>query len=453
MGSRKKSKFQRAALASGLVSNEELGEALSALCLDDRAPDTAGTPDDAALAAKLVEMGKLNRWQATHLAAGRSKFTLKDYRILDSIGRGGMAEVYKAEHGIMRRVVALKVLPRAKSTPGAIASFAREIQAQAQLDHENLVRAFDAGHDGNVHFLVTEFVPGTDLRRHIKKHRRLTQRASAAIICQAAKGLEHAHSRGLIHRDVKPGNLLITPDGHVKVSDLGLAGYLKTEDEDVRDIHDGKIVGTADYLAPEQITAPDTLSATSDIYSLGCTLYYAVTGKVPFPGGTARDKAKAHCKQQPITPRRYNPELTDEFIEVIYQMMVKDPKERIATAADVINRLRPFAGDNWLESAKEVGAFASTSGVRRRAVGDPNSLQETRPVLEGEDLEFADDESPSQMSQTTDPAATGEEDTLWMSQIRPRLVESGFSLSMLALIAIGLGTVIAVLWAVVGSKL
>src|SRR5690606_36084134 len=185
-----------------------------------------------------------------------------------------------------------------------------EIRAQARLHHENLVQAFDAGHDGNVYFLVTEFVPGTDMRKLVRQHGPLEMAAAATIISQAAAGLAHAHSMGLIHRDVKPGNLLVTPSGMTKVSDLGLAGWLYETDADPRA---GKIVGTADYLSPEQIVSPKDVTPTSDIYSLGCSLYYAVTGKVPFPGGTSREKAKRHLEDTPIHPRRLNPSLSDEF--------------------------------------------------------------------------------------------------------------------------------------------
>ncbi len=164
-----------------------------------------------------------------------------------------MGQVFAAVHQIMHRQVAIKVLPRGKSTPEAIASFTREIQTQAKLDHRNLVRAYDAGHDGNVYFLVTEYVPGTDLRRLVRSQGRLTMAQSAAVISQAALGLGYAHEQGLVHRDVKPGNLLVTPDGLVKVSDLGLAGFLHEGADDPRA---GKIVGTADYLAPEMITDP-----------------------------------------------------------------------------------------------------------------------------------------------------------------------------------------------------
>ena len=173
------------------------------------------------------------------------------------------------------------------------------------------------------YFLVTEYVPGTDLRKYVRQHGPLDMRAAATIISQAAKGLGHAHEQGLIHRDVKPGNLLVTPEGKTKVSDLGL-GRL---DERCRQRSAaGKIVGTADYLSPEQILTPRQVTPTSDIYSLGCTLYYAVTGKVPFPGGTTRDKARRHLEDMPLHPRRLNPELTDKFVDVIAEMMEKKPR-------------------------------------------------------------------------------------------------------------------------------
>ena len=202
-------------------------------------------------------MGRLNRWQAEQLRAGRTKFNLGPYQIIDSIGQGGMGQVFKAEHTVMGRVVAVKVLPRSRSTPEAIQNFSREIRAQAQLDHENLVRAYDAGHDGNVHFLVTEYVPGTDLRRLIRGQGLLPMNTAASIITQAARGLEHAHNRGLIHRDVKPGNLLVTPEGRCKVSDLGLAGYF--QDSDQADVYGGKVVGTADYWCPSKSPRPTSL--------------------------------------------------------------------------------------------------------------------------------------------------------------------------------------------------
>ena len=287
-----KNVLQQAALATSLLTQEELDEAISLL-----AQEGVADPSDEQLATKLVAMGRLNRWQAEQLRLGHRKFNLGDYHLIDSIGQGGMGQVFKAEHAMMGRIVAVKVLPRSKSTPEAVASFFREMRSEAQLDHQNLVRAYHAGHDGNVYFLVTEYVPGTDLRRLIRRRSKLSMGTASVIIAQAAKGLAHAHSRGLIHRDVKPGNILVTPDGLTKVSDLGLADYFS--DEVPADAKGGKIVGTADYLSPEQITMPDRLTGASDVYSLGCTLYYAVTGKVPFPGGSTQTRRgpTASCRR------------------------------------------------------------------------------------------------------------------------------------------------------------
>jgi serine/threonine protein kinase len=242
---------------------------------------------------------------------------------------------------MLGRESAIKVLPLHKSTQESTDNFRREIRAQAKLDHPNLVRAFDAGEDGNVHYLVVEYVPGTDLRRLVRSKGMLTVQQAAHIIMQAARGLEHAHSRGLIHRDIKPGNILVTTEGNAKVSDLGLAGHLNETDE-----RRGKIVGTADYLAPEQIRTPLDVTKVADIYSLGCTLYYAITGKVPFPGGNAKSKARRHLEETPWHPRRFNAEVSDEFVDLIGDMMEKNPRERIQSAAEVAERLSPWAADD-----------------------------------------------------------------------------------------------------------
>ena len=193
----------------------------------------------------------------------------------------------------------LKVLPLERATPEAISNFMREARTQAKLDHPNLVRVYDAGRDGNTHFLVVEFVPGTDLRKVVRSQGPLTQQQAASVILQAARGLEYAHQRGLMHRDIKPGNILVTPEGVAKVSDLGLAGFMH---EGWSDPRAGKIVGTADYLSPEQISTPIEVTHLTDIYSLGCTLYYAVCGKVPFPGGTAKDKADSPLQRHALPP-------------------------------------------------------------------------------------------------------------------------------------------------------
>ncbi len=224
--------FRRSALASGLVTIEQVLEAEAALRQAAGPIGMWTEVDDSLLAARLVDLALLNRWQAEQLKRGQSNFKLGPYLVVDWIGQGGMGQVMKAEHRMMGRTVAVKVLPRHRSTPNAIASFTREIRAQAQLDHPNLVRAYDAGHDRNVYFLVTEYVPGTDMRRLVRARGKLSLADAATIITQAARGLSHAHSRGMIHRDVKPGNLLVTPTGQTKVSDLGLAEFMGIDDPD-----------------------------------------------------------------------------------------------------------------------------------------------------------------------------------------------------------------------------
>ncbi|HEY5314123.1 MAG TPA: serine/threonine-protein kinase [Pirellulales bacterium] len=406
-----KSVFRQSALAAGVLTAADLAEAM-AQC---SAGETARRPhvSDEQLADKLVEMGKMNRWQAQEFLKGRTKFNLGPYHLIDSIGKGGMGHVYKAEHTIMGRVVAVKVLPRTRATPDAIITFSREIRAQAQLDHENLVRAYDAGRDGNVDFLVTEYVPGTDLRRLIRGQGPLGMNLAASIISQAARGLEHAHERGLIHRDVKPGNLLVTPEGRTKVSDLGLAGYFKEVEPD--EIYGGKVVGTADYLAPEQITTPDKLSPVCDIYALGCTLYYAVTGKVPFPGGSAREKARAHCNLAPLDPRRLNPALGDDFVEVIAEMMAKKPSERVQSAGEVVLRLAPWVSSFLPKAADELPPMIPVPPpiiIPPSARAASSRVADTEPFMVQPAEEHYVSESASQVSLGTQPVSAAGEETM-----------------------------------------
>jgi eukaryotic-like serine/threonine-protein kinase len=341
MTNRVRSTFEQCALASGLLVQQQLDEARDTVRWSEGdEPDATSSTSDKQLADRLVEMKLLNAWQAKQLLDGRTKFNLGPYQIVDSLGQGGMGQVFKARHEKMDRTVAIKVLPRDKSTPEAVASFIREIRALASLDHMRLVRALDAGEDGGVHYLVTEYVPGNDLRKLVRHNGPLGMSAAASIIGQVAEALEYAHGRGIVHRDVKPGNVLVSPQGEAKLSDLGLAGPLTGEAE--ADPRYGKVVGTADYISPDQIRDPWNPTPAWDIYSLGCTLYYAVTGKVPYPGGTTADKTRAHCEMRPLDPRRLNSHLSSDFVEVMADMMAKDPAQRIASAEAVIDRLAPF---------------------------------------------------------------------------------------------------------------
>jgi eukaryotic-like serine/threonine-protein kinase len=369
--------FEQCALASGLLTPSQLDEARAGIRWSEGdEPDASAPASDRQLADRLVEIGLLNVWQAKQLLNGRTKFNLGPYQIIDSIGQGGMGQVFKAQRGKGGRVVAVKVLPRDKSTPEAIANFTREIRALASLDHPKLVAALDAGEDGSVHYLVTEYVAGTDLRKLIRQGGPLSIPAAASIISQVAEGLECAHAQGIIHRDVTPGNILVSTDGRAKLSDLGLAGPL--DDPSQNDPRHGKIVGTADYISPDQIRDPWQPTPAWDIYSLGCTLYYAVTGKVPFPGGTTADKARAHCELRPLDPRRLNSRLTADFVDLMADMMAKEPSQRISTAREVRTRLAPFvaAGPTTPARAAKMTVPTPPPVAARQPTDESGSSQE-----------------------------------------------------------------------------
>jgi len=337
-----RARFRETVLASGLVDEARLASVETALALDlpGGLLKAAGQADpdawDQAIADRLVREKTLTKFQAREILAGRRRFRLGQYTILDEVARGGMGQVFRAEHAMMGREVAVKVLPRAKATPESEAAFRREMRMLGRLDHQNLVRAFDAGYDAMVYYLVTEYVPGLDLKRQVLKHGPLDEALAASVISQAARGLAYAHEHGLVHRDVKPGNILVLPEGRVKVLDLGLAGS-QIEEESSRL---GRVVGTMDYIAPEQIRAPDDVGPSADIYSLGCTLYFIVTGQVPFPGGTRREKMQRHLSELPLPVGQLAPQLSVGFCRVIDNMLVKDPLKRITSASEVVERLR-----------------------------------------------------------------------------------------------------------------
>jgi serine/threonine protein kinase len=410
------SPLRTAALASGLLSQQQLDDALSGLIADKSVVAAADRITDEILGQRLVDLGYLNRWQVEQLKEGRTKFNLGPYRIVNAIGRGGMGHVFKAEHKLLGRVEAIKVLPKSKSAPEAIAAFQREIRAQAQLDHPNLVRVSYAGYEGDTYYLVTEYVPGTDLRKLVRRNGPLSFPIASTIVAQAAEGLHYAHRRGLVHRDVKPGNLLVTPDGHTKITDLGLAWYLMEELEGQHPIgKTSSLVGTADYLAPETIRQPDKILPVSDVYSLGCTLYYAVTGKVPFPGGNTAEKIRRHLEETPLNPLHFNPDLPTGFCDVIAQMMDKNPDTRTPTAAAVVELLRPWRDEvatrTLVEGSPEASGIFSRGGARPPQ--DPRALDETASfVLDDVEPLPGQVDSPSQISQGTVSVSAGSEDTL-----------------------------------------
>lgn len=332
--------FERCVLVSGLLTLPKLDELWQNYLQSRnilRAMEEEVFPDK--FSSFLVEQNALNSWQIQQLLAGHTKFNLGAYQIVDSLGQGGMGQVFLARHAVTRQEAAVKVLPRDKSTPEAVKNFQHEIKVLSSLHHPNIAVALDAGEDGNVFYLVCEYVPGQNLRKLIRNGRALTMKSAASILSQAALALHHTHEKGFVHRDIKPGNILVTPQGLTKLTDFGLAAAIGGKN----DPRAGKIVGTADYLSPDQVRCPTTPVPIWDIYSLGCTLYYIVTGKVPFPGGSTLEKARAHIDLLPLDPRLLNPTLSTEFVDVIADMMAKEPDKRIPTAFAVIERLAKWS--------------------------------------------------------------------------------------------------------------
>lgn len=307
----------------------------------------------------LIDRNWLTRWQGDMLLSGRPTLFLGKYRLLECIGTGGMGAVFKARHGRMERTVALKVMSSAiVQNQRALARFRNEIQAAAALNHPNIVAAYDADCVGNVHFLVMEFVDGHDLGWYVNEGGALPIAWVCECIRQAALGLQHAHDRGMVHRDVKPTNVLVTQDPETgrplaKLLDLGLARFAseteldqtgETSPQNVSGelTQAGQVLGTPDYMAPEQASNTRGADARSDIFSLGCTLYRLITGSFPFPGDTAAAKLLARQRSAARPLRELRPDASPQLEAVVAKMMARDPRDRYQTASEVAQALTPF---------------------------------------------------------------------------------------------------------------
>jgi serine/threonine-protein kinase len=311
------------------------------------------------------------------------------YEVIRELGAGGMGVVYRAEHRIMGRPVALKVMaPHLTAKPGAVERFRKEVRAAAQINHPNIVTAHDADEAGGLHFLVMEFVEGVSLDRFVAKKGPATVQLAAAFTRQAALGLQHAHEKGMVHRDIKPQNMMVTRKGQVKVMDFGLARFVHTDDEDGaagrtapggrlpfgagRPVADpltnpNLLMGTPDYLSPEQAKNSHAVDSRSDIYSLGCTLFFLLTGKPPFASAPSLiDKLLAHTEQAPPDVRQLRPDVPEGLAAVLDTMLAKKPDDRFDTAGDAAAALLPFAR---AASAEVEPRFESADGATAPASG------------------------------------------------------------------------------------
>jgi serine/threonine-protein kinase len=349
----------------------------------------ARTPEPRELARELIRRGWLTAYQVNQLFLGRAAdLVLGPYVLLERLGEGGMGQVFKARHRSLGRIVALKVVRKDYLTnPNALPRFQREIQAASQLDHPNVVRALDADQVGGTYFFAMEYIEGTELSRLVREQGPLPALQACDYIRQAALGLQHAHEKGLVHRDIKPANLLVmrpgVPTGSlsgvqlprpfaaayrwglVKILDMGLARLLDQDEAPGSTMltQIGSVMGTPDYIAPEQARNSHTSDIRADVYSLGCTLYYLLTGQAPFPGGTLTEKLLQHQLDEPepvervrrerllkgtpghvnLSAVRAGMEVPDLVLAVLRRLMAKKPEDRYQTPAEAAEALADAA--------------------------------------------------------------------------------------------------------------
>jgi len=354
---------------SQLVEEEALRKSLDQL----RSQSGGALPDDAdVVAAHLIQASLLTAWQCEMLFSRKyKKFKLGKYKLLRHIGSGGMSAVYLAEHTMLKRQRAIKVLPKKRVNDSSyLARFHLEAQATASLDHPNIVRAYDVDNDGDQHYLVMEYIEGKDLQTIVKQEGSLPLELACNYVAQAAEGFTYAHENNLIHRDVKPANLLVDEKGVVKILDLGLALYADEENASLTVAHNENVLGTADYLSPEQAVNSHKVDSRTDIYSLGCTLYFLLTGHPPFPEGTLAQRIAKHQTQMPEDIRKDRPECPRDLVDICVKMMQKKPERRYQTMREVADALETWLSNHGYKfepgsTEMALKAAALTSGARR----------------------------------------------------------------------------------------
>jgi len=335
--------FVKALQRSGLLDEARIQMALK------QVPKTLRERSET-LAEHLISHGVLSRYQGTRLLNGGERgLVLGPYQLLAPIARGGMGAVFLARDSRDQRLVALKLLPPQKyrEEERLLARFRREMEITRKVSHAHLTRTFETGVLEKVYYIAMEYVPGQSLRRKVADVGPLPVSRVARVFSQVSDALQYAHGLGLIHRDLKPSNIMITPNGHAKILDLGLA-LIEGEDlPDDKTIVGGKgyVVGTMDYIAPEQVEDPTAVDARADLYSMGCSLYFVLCGQPPFPGGSSRDKIKRHLNDWPELLTDLNPTVPSAFARLIERLMAKRPEHRPASAEDVRRFLAGWVGN------------------------------------------------------------------------------------------------------------
>jgi len=371
----------------------QLGEsgifsAADAVAFQETQAAASETAED--LAKLLVKHKKLTKFQAQMIYQGKgNRLLLGDYVILGEIGAGGMGQVYLAEHRRMERQVALKTLPTATiEDEQAIQRFHREVKAAAKLSHPNIVTTHDAGEAKGIHYIAMEHVQGVDLAELVKKQGALTVEVAANYILQAAKGLEFAHKKGVVHRDIKPANMLLDNEGTIKILDMGLARIDNEENPATQLTQDGSVMGTVDYMAPEQAQDTHTADARSDIYSLGCTLHFLLTGNSVYSGNTLVIRIMAH-RDKPIPSLTAKHDHIPAGLDALFQKMVaKESTDRYQSMAEVISALescgvlQQASSPSTVSSEPSDVALAEFLQVQKAESTPTVLLTEKKPLLD-----------------------------------------------------------------------
>lgn len=359
----------------GLATLEDVEDAAkSKVAPTDGAP--AKTLAQILVERQIVTEKQLARLR-TQAEAERSQQQIPGYQVISKLGAGAMAAVFKAKQMSLDRIVAIKVLPRKFSgNRQFIERFYAEGRAAAQLNHPNVVQAFDVGQAGEFHYFVMEFVDGKTVHDLITENKRFQEAEALDIIINVADALRHAHEKGLIHRDVKPKNVMFTPQGVAKLADLGLARAI--DDKEAALAEKGKAYGTPYYISPEQIRGELNIGPQADIYSLGATLYHMVTGNVPFNGKNPTEVMQKHLKTPLVPPDHVNPKLSAGISEVIEMMMAKSRRQRYKNCADLLVDLRAVRRGELPPIAHKEASVAALSEVAQSEKSTPTTIVEDR---------------------------------------------------------------------------
>ncbi len=297
--------------------------------------------------------------------------TLGHYALTEFVGGGGMGAVFRAHDTMLNRTVAVKVLaPNQSRDEDTLRRFQNEAQSAARLDHEHIGRVHYVGEDRGWHYIVFEFIEGENLRDYVDQHGPLSLADTLKYLDQLGTALDHASGREVVHRDIKPSNVIITPEGRAKLVDMGLARLHQVEAPQEDLTASGVTLGTFDYISPEQARDPRVADVRSDLYSLGCTLYYMLTGQPPFPTGTVLQKLLQHQADEPTDPRQVRDDLPAELIAILSKLMAKQPAQRYQTAhalVEDVHRLIQKLGLPSQYSRAAAAEFADCQEARRMA--------------------------------------------------------------------------------------